>query len=91
MADPQGTSGAPERDPVAELTDEERTRATRRLVHRLLWGGIAFLAVVVMGGLPALLSKESPALGHAASIAAWFLAPAIGVALLVFAVVRLRR
>ncbi len=83
--------GAPGRDPAEGLTDEERARASARLVSRLLVGGIAFLAVVVLGMLPALLSKESPALGRLATVAAWLLAPAIGVALLVFAVVRPRR
>ncbi len=91
MPDPRDPRGAPERDPAAGLTEEERARATRRLVHRLLVGGIAFLAVVVLGMLPALLSPRWPALGRAAAVAAWFLAPAIGVALLVFAVVRPRR
>lgn len=83
--------GDPERDPAAGLSDAERARATRRLVNRLLVGGIAFLTVVVLGMLPALLAKESPALGRAASIAAWFVAPAIGVAVLVFAALRPRR
>ena len=91
MAHPDEPGGVPARDPAADLTDEERARATRRLVHRLQVGGIAFLAVVVLGMLPALLSTRWPELGRAASVAVWFLAPAIGVSLLVFAVIRLRR
>ncbi len=81
----------PEHDPAAELTEEERARATRRLVHRLLAGGIVFLAVVVLGVLPAALSRMSPALGRAAAVAAWFVAPSLGLGLLVFALLRLRR
>ena len=91
MPRPGELRGVPERDPAAELTPEERARATRRLVHRLLWGGIVFLAVVVLGLLPATLSPWSPALARAASIAAWILAPVLGLALLVFALLRLRR
>jgi hypothetical protein len=79
------------RDPWAELTDEERARAKRTLVHRLQAGGLAFLAVVILGLLPAALSPEWPALGRAVRIGAWFVAPAIPVALLVYAVLRLRR
>jgi hypothetical protein len=91
VTDPGESRGAPGRDPAAELTDEERARASRRLVHRLLAGGIAFLAVVCLGMLPAVLGREWPGLGRAASIAVWFVAPAIPVALLVFAALRLRR
>lgn len=91
MAHPGEPRGAPARDPAAELTHEERARATRRLVHRLQVGGIAFLAVVFLGMLPSALSPRWPELGRVASVAAWFLAPAIGVTLLVFAVIRLRR
>ncbi len=83
--------GAPGRDPAEGLTDEERARASARLVQRLLVGGIAFLAVVVLGMLPAALSKESPSLARLASTGAWVLAPAIGIAVLVFAALRPRR
>ncbi len=79
------------RDPWAELTDEERARAKRRFLHRLQAGGLAFLAVVVLGLLPAALSAASPALGRVAQVAVWFVAPAIPVGLLVFALLRLRR
>ncbi len=79
------------RDPWAELTDEERARAKRTLLHRLQAGGLAFLAVVVLGLLPAALSAASPSLGRIAQVAVWFVAPAIPVGLLVFALLRLRR
>ncbi len=79
------------RDPWAELTDGERARAKRTLVQRLLLGGIVFLAVVVLGLLPAAISGVAPGLGRAASVAVWFIAPAIGAGLLVFALLRLRR
>jgi hypothetical protein len=91
VAEPPDARGAPERDPAAGLTGEERARATARLVHRLLAGGIAFLVVVVLGMLPAALSSWWPEAGRAAAVAVWFVAPALGVALLVFAVARRRR
>ncbi len=91
MAEPGEPRGAPDRDPWSELTEEERRRATRTLVRRIQAGGLAFLAVVCLGLLPAVLSAEWPALGRAASVAVWFVAPAIPVALLVFAALRLRR
>ncbi len=91
MARPGQPQRAPEQDPAAELTEEERARATRRLVHRLLWGGIVFLAVVVLGLLPAALATAWPAAARAASVAVWLVAPALGIALLVFALLRLRR
>ncbi len=79
----------PEREP--ELSDEERARIVRRLSRLLQAGGIAFLAVVSLGLLPRILSPAWPSLGRAISVAAWVLAPAIGIALLVFAVRGLRR
>ncbi len=79
------------RDPWAELTDEERARAKRTLLHRLQAGGLAFLAVLCLGLLPSVLGAGWPALGRAAQVAAWVLGPAIPLALLVFAVLRLRR
>ncbi len=84
-----GSTG--DRDPLEELTEEERSRATRTLVHRLQAGGIAFLAVVCLGFLPKVLSREWPALGHAANVAIWIVAPAIPLGLLVYAALRLRR
>ena len=80
-----------ERDPADTLTPEERARAIRRLVRRLQAGGIAFLAVVCLGLLPAVLSAEWPALGRVATFAVWVVAPAIPIGLLVFAAFRLPR
>ncbi len=91
MAEPDEHRGGPERDPWSELTAEERARARRTLVRRLQAGGIAFLAVVCLGLLPSALEAEWPALGRAAHVAVWFVAPAIPIALLVFAALRLRR
>ncbi len=90
-ADRSERPGAPERDPRADVTAEEFARARRRLVNRLQAGGIVFLTVVVLGMLPAVLAPRWPTLGHAAIAAAWFVAPVLGIALLVFAVLRLRR
>ena len=89
--DPRETPGPPERDPRADVTDEELARAKRRLVNRLQMGGIVFLAVVVLGMLPAALAPRWPALGRAIAVGGWIAAPVLGVALLVFAVLRLRR
>jgi hypothetical protein len=80
----------PERTP-ADLTEEERARATRALVTRLQVGGIVFLAAVLLGLLPAALSAVSPSLGRSASGAAWVIVPLLAVALLAFAALRLRR
>lgn len=80
----------PERTP-GDLDDAERARATRTLVTRLQVGGIVFLAVVLLGLLPPVLSAVSPALGRAASGAAWVIAPLLAVGLLAFAALRLRR
>lgn len=79
------------RDPWAELTDEERARAKRTLLHRLQAGGLVFLAVAVLGLVPAALSETWPSLGRAATLAVLILAPAIPVGLFVFALLRLRR
>ena len=89
MPDPR-PGERPERTPD-DLDDEERARATRTLVTRLQLGGIVFLAVVVLGVLPATLSAVSPSLGRAAFGAAWVIAPLLAVGLLVFAALRLRR
>lgn len=78
------------RDPGG-FAEEERARAVRTLSRRLQAGGAVFLAVVSLGLLPAVLSSVSPGLGRAASVAAWIAAPAVGLALLVFAALRLRR
>ncbi len=79
------------RDPWEQLTPEERTRAKRRLLHRLQAGGIVFLAVVVLGLLPAAIAKVAPELGRSAAVVVWFVAPVLGAALVVFALLRLRR
>ncbi len=89
MPDPERGS-PPERTP-GDLTEAERARAARVLVTRLQLGGIVFLAVVALGLLPSALSAISPALGRAASGAAWVIGPLLTLALLVFAALRLRR
>ncbi len=35
-----------------EISDADRARIRRAIGRRMLWGGIAFLAVVVMGLVP---------------------------------------
>jgi hypothetical protein len=81
----------PERDPAADLTEEERARIRRTLARRLQAGGIVFLVVVSLGLVPSILARAWPSLGGPASVAAWLVAPAITVGLLVFAALRLRR
>jgi hypothetical protein len=91
VALPREPLPGPQRDPFEELTEEERARAKRTLLHRFQAGGIVFLAVVVLGLLPAAIAKVAPELGRAAAVAVWFVAPVLGVGLLVFALLRLRR
>ncbi len=79
----------PERPP--EISDADRERIRRQLAVRLLWSGIAFLAVVALGLVPGMLEGTSPGAARIASVAAWILAPAIGIALIVVAALRLRR
>jgi hypothetical protein len=69
----------------------ERARRARRLSWLLQAGGIAFLAVVALGLLPTILSASSPVLGTRAAVAVLILAPAIPIALLAVAALRLRR
>lgn len=89
---PEGAADPlPEERTPADITEEERRRALRRLVRLLQVGGITFLVVVVLGLLPGVLGEASPELGALASKAIWVLAPVLPVALLVFAVLRLRR
>ncbi len=91
MSDPGEAPRAPEHDPLAELTPEERARAKRRLLHRFQVSFIAFLVVVALGLVPAALSRGSPALAHAASVAVWIVAPLLPIGLVVFALLRMRR
>jgi hypothetical protein len=81
----------PEERTPADITEEERKRALRRLVRLLQVGGITFLVVVVLGLLPGALAKISPELGALGSKASWVLAPVLPIVLLVFAALRLRR
>ena len=81
----------PEERTPADITEEERKRALRRLVRLLQVGGITFLVVVVLGLLPGALEEISPRLGALASKAMWVLAPVLPIVLLVFAARRLRR
>lgn len=88
---PREPQAGPDHDPFEDLTEEERARAKRTLVHRLQLGGIVFLAVVILGLAPAALSKVAPDLARVVAIAAWLVAPVLGGGLLVFALLRLRR
>jgi hypothetical protein len=81
----------PEERTPADITEEERKRALRRLVRLLQVGGITFLVVVVLGLLPGALEKVSPELAAFTSKAIWVLAPILPIVLLVFAARRLRR
>ncbi len=84
--------GAVRPDPrPPELDEEERRRVRRKLVAALQAGGIVFLAVAALGLVPRWLADSHPALAHAAAVAAWILAPLLGLALLVVAALRLRR
>lgn len=87
----------PARDPAppevrdsAEL-EAERARRARRFAAYAQAGGIAFLAVVALGLLPAILSASYPAAGARASILVWIVTPAIPIALLVVAALKLPR
>lgn len=91
--EPDPAHPAPEHDPrdPGGFGEEERARALRALSRRLQVGGGAFLVIVSLGLLPTVLSSVSPALGRAAAVAAWVVAPIVAVSLLVFAALRLRR
>ncbi len=88
---------APGRDPVdPELEDSPELEAERARRARRFWayaqaGGIAFLAVVSLGLLPAVLSESYPAAGEQAALLVWIVAPAIPIGLLVVAALRLPR
>lgn len=73
------------------LDDADARRALRRIVRFLQLGGVAFLLVVSLGLAPRILAGPFPALGRIASVAAWILAPALTLGLLLFAALRLRR
>jgi hypothetical protein len=93
VADPDREGGRrpPDRDPAEGLPDAERARIAGALLRRLQWGAAAFVAVLCLGMLPAVLSRWWPALGHLAGFAVWIAAPALVVGLIVFAALRLRR
>jgi hypothetical protein len=75
----------------AEEADEERARRLRRVWGLVQAGAAVFLVVVMLGLLPAILGEWSPWLGRHATVAVLILAPAVPVALLVVAALRLRR
>jgi hypothetical protein len=93
---PEDTGAAPrgipgdERGPEAD-GDLERSRRLRRFSAWAQAGGAAFLAVVSLGLLPAILSAAYPAAGERLAVAVWVAAPAIPIALLVVAAFRLPR
>lgn len=74
-----------------EAEEAERARRARRVLFLLQAGGVVFLAVVALGLLPRILSAVSPALGRSAAEAVWIVAPLLGLGLLAFAALRLRR
>ncbi len=78
-----------ERD-APEITDEERARATRAIATRVAAGGIVFLLVVALGVLPRALAPW-PAAGRVVAVAAWIVAPLLGLGLIVVAALKLRR
>ena len=53
-------------------------------------GGLVFLAVVSLGLLPRALRDSHPEAARAISVAAWFVAPALGIGLLLLSALRLR-
>jgi hypothetical protein len=82
----------------AELTAEEleeleaeRARRLRRFAAYAQAGGLAFLAVVSLGLLPTILAASYPAAGERAAVLVWVVTPAIPIALLVVAALRLPR
>jgi hypothetical protein len=95
-ADPSSRPGRtdPGREPELERLDEEdpeRARRLRRIGGLLQAGGIVFLAVTALGLIPSIVGASFPALGARLSVLVWIVAPAIPIALLVVAAVRLRR
>ncbi len=80
-----------ESEPDSPELDAERTRRARRFAAYAQAGGLVFLAVVSLGLLPAILSASYPAAGEKAAVLVWILTPAIPIALLVVAALRLPR
>jgi hypothetical protein len=87
---PPAPGAEPDLAPLDE-EDPERARRLRRLATFLQAGGVAFLAVVALGLLPTIVGASFPALGARLAALVWIVAPAIPIALLVVAAVRLRR
>lgn len=88
------TEQRPDREPELPRLDEEdpeRARRLRRFWNLVQAGGIVFLAVAALGLIPAIVSGTFPALGARLSVLVWIVAPALPIALLVVAAVRLRR
>jgi hypothetical protein len=75
-------------DPAAEA---ERARRLRRAWALVQAGAMVFLVVVMLGLLPTILARWFPGLGGRATVAVLALAPAVPVAFLVVAALRLRR
>ncbi len=84
------TGEGPEREPP-RLDDEERARVAARIFRWIQAGGIAFLAVLMLGMLPRILARAFPGLGDAAAGPLMLLAFAVPIVLLVVAAIRLRR
>jgi precorrin isomerase len=84
--------GAPDRGPLPpEQDDAERERRLRRAWGLAQAGVAVFLAVVAIGLVPTVLTYWFPALGARAWVLAMIVAPAVAVAFVVVAALRLRR
>lgn len=82
----------PDLDPLGtDKDDPDAARRLRRTWQAVQAGGIAFLAVALLGLLPTIIYAWFPALGPQAAVAVWIVAPAIPIALLVLAALRLPR
>ena len=78
-------------EPDSPEIEEERARRLRRFWTWVQAGALAFLAIVTLGLLPGIIARVFPAAGPGAAVVVWVLAPAVPIALLVVAALRLRR
>jgi hypothetical protein len=84
--------GAPDSGPPPpEQDDAERERRLRRAWRLAQAGGAVFLLVAAIGLLPAIVAPWFPSLGTRPAVVAMIVGPAVAVAFLVVAALRLRR